>query len=149
KTSVNLNYTSSAAAVQSAVRQTGLRHVLTSRRFVERMKLELEGVELIYLEDIRPTITTWQRLRNYLAAILLPGWVLEHWWLRLGGHKPDDLATVIFSSGSTGEPKGVMLTHANIASNARSMIQAINLSSKDRLLGLLPFFHSFGYTVTI
>ena len=61
----------------------------------------------------------------------------------------DDLATVIFSSGSTGEPKGVMLTHGNIAANAESMIQAIDLEPRDRLLGVLPFFHSFGYTVTL
>ncbi len=149
RTTVNLNYTSSAASIQSAVRQTGLRRVLTSRRFLERMKLELEGVELIPLEDVRPKITKGQLLKHYLAAVLLPGWVLEHWWTGLGGHRPQDLATIIFSSGSTGEPKGVMLTHSNIASNARSMIQAIHLSTSDRLLGVLPFFHSFGYTVTI
>jgi acyl-[acyl-carrier-protein]-phospholipid O-acyltransferase/long-chain-fatty-acid--[acyl-carrier-protein] ligase len=149
KTTVNLNYTSSMASIQSAVRQTGLKRVLTSRRFLEKMKLELEGVELIHLEDIRPTISNWQRVKHFLAAILMPGWMLDRWWMGLGAHKADELATIIFSSGSTGEPKGVMLTHANIASNARSMIQAIHLSSKDRLLGVLPFFHSFGYTVTI
>ena len=61
----------------------------------------------------------------------------------------DDLATVIFSSGSTGEPKGVMLTHGNIAANVESMIQAAGLEARDRALGVLPFFHSFGYTVTL
>src|SRR5207245_2981448 len=61
----------------------------------------------------------------------------------------DDLATVIFSSGSTGEPKGVMLTHGNIAANLESMIQAAGLKASDGLLGVLPFFHSFGYTVTL
>jgi acyl-[acyl-carrier-protein]-phospholipid O-acyltransferase/long-chain-fatty-acid--[acyl-carrier-protein] ligase len=69
--------------------------------------------------------------------------------LGLAGHRLDDVATIIFSSGSTGEPKGVMLTHANIAANVESMIQAINHRPADRILGVLPFFHSFGYTVTL
>jgi len=67
----------------------------------------------------------------------------------LGKHEASDLLTVIFSSGSTGDPKGVMLTHDNVAANAESMIQAIKLEPKDRLLGVLPFFHSFGFTVTL
>src|SRR5207247_536285 len=71
------------------------------------------------------------------------------WILKLGGHQPGDLATIIFSSGSTGDPKGVMLTHANVAANAESIIQAIDPKPSDRLLGILPFFHSFGYTVTL
>src|SRR5205823_1151791 len=69
--------------------------------------------------------------------------------LGIGHHKPDDLAAVIFSSGSTGDPKGVMLTHRNLAANAESMIQTIDPGPKDRLLGILPLFHSFGYTVTL
>jgi acyl-[acyl-carrier-protein]-phospholipid O-acyltransferase/long-chain-fatty-acid--[acyl-carrier-protein] ligase len=67
----------------------------------------------------------------------------------LGKHSVDDLATVIFSSGSTGEPKGVMLSHDNIAANIESMVEAINLRSRDRVMGVLPFFHSFGFTVTL
>jgi acyl-[acyl-carrier-protein]-phospholipid O-acyltransferase/long-chain-fatty-acid--[acyl-carrier-protein] ligase len=150
KVSVNLNYTSSAASIASSVRQCQIRHVLTSRKFVERIKLELpEGVEPIYLEDIRPKVTTWMRLRNYLAVLLLPGAFLEHFILGLGRHTNDDLATVIFSSGSTGDPKGVMLTHGNIAANIESAVHGIHLDSKDTLLGVLPFFHSFGYTITL
>jgi acyl-[acyl-carrier-protein]-phospholipid O-acyltransferase/long-chain-fatty-acid--[acyl-carrier-protein] ligase len=80
---------------------------------------------------------------------LLPGWFLEYVVLRLGRHSLDDLATVIFSSGSTGEPKGIMLSHGNIAANIASMIQAVSISPSDRLMGVLPFFHSFGYTVTL
>ena len=59
----------------------------------------------------------------------------------------DSLATVVFSSGSTGTPKGVMLTHRNIISNVEGMLQAINVDRNDCLLGVLPFFHSFGFTV--
>src|SRR5262249_11687791 len=103
---------------------------------------------LIYLEDVAEQIGQGQRLRAYLSVILLPGFVLER-LLGLHRHSVDDAATVIFSSGSTGEPKGVVLTHRNIASNAVSVIQAIQLQHPDRLLGILPFFHSFGYTVTL
>jgi acyl-[acyl-carrier-protein]-phospholipid O-acyltransferase/long-chain-fatty-acid--[acyl-carrier-protein] ligase len=150
KTAVNLNYTSSADSIQSAIRQCGIRHVLTSRRFTDRMKLDAgPGVEVIVLDDFAPRFTWWRKVRGIAATILLPGWFLERCVLRLGKHRLDDLATVVFSSGSTGQPKGVMLTHANIAANASSMIQAIDVRAADRLLGVLPFFHSFGYTVTL
>jgi acyl-[acyl-carrier-protein]-phospholipid O-acyltransferase/long-chain-fatty-acid--[acyl-carrier-protein] ligase len=62
---------------------------------------------------------------------------------------PDSLATVIFSSGSSGTPKGVMLSHYNILSNIRAMAQVFWITEQDRVVGTLPFFHSFGYTVTI
>lgn len=150
KTAVNLNYTSSPEAIRSALRQCGARHVLTSRRFTERMKLEPgAGVELIYFEDLASRFTPWMRFSRWLAVLLLPGWFLEYVVLRLGRHRLDDLATVIFSSGSTGEPKGIMLSHRNIAANIASMIQAVSLRPSDRALGVLPFFHSFGYTVTL
>jgi acyl-[acyl-carrier-protein]-phospholipid O-acyltransferase/long-chain-fatty-acid--[acyl-carrier-protein] ligase len=150
KTSVNLNYTNSPEAVRAALRLCGARHVITSRRFTERVPLpSAPGVEVLYLEDFVPLIGRLRRLRALLTALLLPGWVQERWVLGLGKHGPDDLATVIFSSGSTGEPKGVVLTHGNVAANIESMVQAIALSPQDTLLGVLPFFHSFGYTVTL
>jgi acyl-[acyl-carrier-protein]-phospholipid O-acyltransferase/long-chain-fatty-acid--[acyl-carrier-protein] ligase len=150
KTAVNLNYTSSADNIRSAIQQCNLRHVITSRLFISKTPLDAgPGVQLLYLEDFREQVTTWQRVRAYLTVILLPAYVMEHWVLGLGRHKMDDLATVIFSSGSTGDPKGVMLTHRNLAANAESMIQAIDPRPSDLLLGILPFFHSFGYTVTL
>jgi acyl-[acyl-carrier-protein]-phospholipid O-acyltransferase/long-chain-fatty-acid--[acyl-carrier-protein] ligase len=150
KTAVNLNYTTSPEAIQSAIQQCGIRHVLTSKRFTARVNLDAgPGVELIYLEEIAQQITSGQKLRAFLKVLLLPGFVLERWGLGLGEHRLDDLATVIFSSGSTGEPKGIMLSHRNIAANAESMVQAIDLRPSDRILGILPFFHSFGYTVTL
>jgi acyl-[acyl-carrier-protein]-phospholipid O-acyltransferase / long-chain-fatty-acid--[acyl-carrier-protein] ligase len=150
KTAVNLNYTSSVESVHSAARQCNVRHVLTSHRFTARVPLDPgPGIEVVYLEDFAPRVTRWQQLRGCLAAVLLPGWFLDRVVLRLGGHRLDNMATVVFSSGSTGQPKGVMLTHANIAANAASMIQATGLRPADRALAVLPFFHSFGYTVTL
>jgi len=150
KVPVNLNYASSPAVVQSSIRQCGIRRVITSRRFVSKLKLEVEPpTEVIYLEDYRKDVTRWQRLRAWLSVLLLPGIVQERWILGLRKHSIDDLATIIFSSGSTGDPKGVMLTHGNIAANAESMVQAIKLRPSDRLLAILPPFHSFGYTVCL
>jgi acyl-[acyl-carrier-protein]-phospholipid O-acyltransferase/long-chain-fatty-acid--[acyl-carrier-protein] ligase len=150
KVSVNLNYTSSAAGVQSAAEQCKLRHVLTSRRFTARMPLTAgPDVEPLFLEDLLAEVTSGQKLRTYLAVLLLPRFCTERWVLRLGPTRPDDVLTVIFSSGSTGDPKGVMLTHRNIAANAESVIQVIDPRSRDRILGILPLFHSFGYTVTL
>ncbi|MCC6421715.1 MAG: AMP-binding protein [Gemmataceae bacterium] len=150
KVAVNLNYTSSPEAIRSAIRQCEIRTVLTAGRFLAKLPLDPgPGVEVFNLETLRTQVTGWERLRTFLGVLLLPGFVQERWVLGLGGHRNDDLATIIFSSGSTGDPKGVMLTHGNIAANAESMIQAINLRAKDRALAILPFFHSFGYTVTL
>lgn len=150
KVPINLNYTSSPEMVQSAIRQCHIKHVLTSRRFTVRVNIDPgPGVEMVYLEDFRPSIGTWERLRTLLGVLLTPGFIQERLILGLQRHRIGNLATIIFSSGSTGDPKGIMLTHSNIAANCESMIQAIDPTPHDRLLGILPFFHSFGYTVTL
>jgi acyl-[acyl-carrier-protein]-phospholipid O-acyltransferase / long-chain-fatty-acid--[acyl-carrier-protein] ligase len=149
RTTVNLNYTSGTDAIRSAVRQTKLKTVITSKRFLARMPLEQEGVTLIHLEDALGEITKWQRIRALLAVVLLPGWFLEYVVLGLGKHKLDDVVTIIFSSGSTGEPKGIPLTYRNIASNTAAATDHLSLVPNDRLLGALPFFHSFGYTIIL
>ena len=82
-------------------------------------------------------------LRALLAARFAPARLLG------GGARPDTLATVIFSSGSTGIPKGVMLSHYNVLANIEAMAQLFWIGERDRIVGVLPFFHSFGYTVTI
>ncbi|MFO0876833.1 MAG: AMP-binding protein [Gemmataceae bacterium] len=150
KTSVNLNYTAAMDSTQSALRQCACKHVLTARRFTARLPIDPgPGVELVYLEDLLPKVGSRQKLLALLSVILLPGWFLERVVLGLARHTVDDLATIVFSSGSTGEPKGVMLTHGNVAANAESMIQATSFNQADSLLGVLPFFHSFGYTVSL
>ncbi len=149
KTAVNLNYTASRESVLSAVKQCDLRHVISAKAFRDKIQLDLPGVEWIHLEDLAAQIGKLRKTLTYLSVLVLPGWVMDRWVLRLGGHTTDDLAAVILSSGSTGEPKGIMLSQHNIISNIESMSQAIDIVPADRLLAVLPFFHSFGYTVTL
>jgi acyl-[acyl-carrier-protein]-phospholipid O-acyltransferase/long-chain-fatty-acid--[acyl-carrier-protein] ligase len=145
---VNLNYTTSAALIASCARQCEIRTMVSSRAFLEKVKLEIPG-DVILLEDVAARPGLGEKL---LAALM--AWTFPTRWLEaaLGsGPSPglDDLATVIFSSGSTGDPKGVMLTHYNIASNVEQLGQVFALGSRDRILGVLPFFHSFGFTGTL
>lgn len=150
KTVVNLNYTASKEALMSAIMQCKIRHVVTARAFRSRLPFDLGAeVQLVDLEDLAKKIGKVRKTFTYLSIVCLPGWFVEYWWLRLGKHKSGALASVIFSSGSTGEPKGVMLSHHNIISNVESVCQAIDPPHTDRLLGVLPFFHSFGFTVTL
>ena len=150
KASVNLNYTAGAAAVRSAVAQAGVRVVVTAKTFTARVPLDLpDGVHLIYLEDALAAVTKWQRVRTFLLVLLLPGWALDRFLLGLHRHRLDDVLTVVFSSGSTGEPKGVVLSHRNVAANADASLRTLEVTPGETLLGILPFFHSFGYTVCL
>jgi acyl-[acyl-carrier-protein]-phospholipid O-acyltransferase/long-chain-fatty-acid--[acyl-carrier-protein] ligase len=148
KTSVNLNYTVGKSGLEAAVRLAGLRTIVTSKVFVQKAKLELpDGPSILWLEDIARTISTGQKLAASLLALCAPARLIER---ACGQHTPvtmDDLATIIFSSGSTGEPKGVMLSHFNIDANAQGANQVLHLYRDERVLGILPFFHSFGYLV--
>jgi acyl-[acyl-carrier-protein]-phospholipid O-acyltransferase / long-chain-fatty-acid--[acyl-carrier-protein] ligase len=144
---VNLNYTASSETLNQCIAMAGIRRVLTSRTVMEKFDLELDA-ELVYLEDFRSRVTWRDKLSAALAAYVVPADWLS---CALGLHRvqADDLLTLIFTSGSTGAPKGVMLTEANIGSNVEAIKQVIHLQRDDVLLGILPFFHSFGYTVTL
>jgi acyl-[acyl-carrier-protein]-phospholipid O-acyltransferase / long-chain-fatty-acid--[acyl-carrier-protein] ligase len=148
KTSVNLNYTVGKSGLEAAVRLAGLRTIVTSKVFVEKAKLELpEGPAILWLEDISRAIGTGQKLIASLLAVCAPARLIER---ACGQETPltmDDLATIIFSSGSTGEPKGVMLSHFNVDSNEQGASQVLHLYRDEQVLGILPFFHSFGYLV--
>jgi acyl-[acyl-carrier-protein]-phospholipid O-acyltransferase/long-chain-fatty-acid--[acyl-carrier-protein] ligase len=153
KVPVNLNYTAHEEVLASCARQCNLQTIITSKAFLDKLKLKVPG-QTILLEEIAAKPSLGEMFSPACKAWLLPTSLLE----RAVGHAPrstlpashnplDDLATIIFSSGSTGDPKGVMLTHYNIASNIEQLGQVFAFEKRDCLLGILPFFHSFGCTV--
>ena len=144
---VNLNFTIGPDALEAAIEQAGIRTIVTSRRFLSKAGL-VERPGMVFLEDLRNEITTTRRLLALIEARLAPrAWLRHRWGGR--GRTTSSLATVIFSSGSTGVPKGVMLTHGAILANVDSLAQLFPMEPADRFLGTLPFFHSFGFTGTL
>jgi acyl-[acyl-carrier-protein]-phospholipid O-acyltransferase/long-chain-fatty-acid--[acyl-carrier-protein] ligase len=148
KVPVNLNYTVAEDTLASCVRQCQISTVVTSRAFLDKVKIKVP-CETLLLEDVASSPSTGEKIFAALAAWLLPSALLEGSLRKANKTKLDDLATVIFSSGSTGDPKGVMLTHYNIGSNIEQLEQVFGLGRRDVVLGILPFFHSFGFTGTL
>jgi acyl-[acyl-carrier-protein]-phospholipid O-acyltransferase/long-chain-fatty-acid--[acyl-carrier-protein] ligase len=143
KVPVNLNYTLSSAGIASCARQCSIQTVITSKAFLDRVHLEVPG-QTVLLEEAAANPSLLERLMALAIAWLLPASQLVRRKVQ-----PKDLATIIFSSGSTGDPKGVMLTHANITANIEQLEQCFGFDADDRILGILPFFHSFGFTGTL
>lgn len=146
RASVNLNYTSGAANMISAIRQAGIRTVMTSRRFVDKIGFAIPNdLRIIEIDGESARLDLFFRLIAALFAIAAPVSWLEYW---CGAEKPvvsTDTVTTIFTSGSTGEPKGVPLTHRNIAADCLGTSHLLRVTDADTLLGILPLFHSFGY----
>lgn len=146
KTTVNLNFTAGKSGMYSAINQSGIKQILTSRVFIDKAGLELpDNAKLHYLEDIVDSISSFTRISSLLAAVSLPISWLERFCGAGEASSLDAIATVIFSSGSTGEPKGVVLSHFNVVANVEGVGQVLTVDDSDRLLGVLPLFHSFGY----
>ena len=159
---VNLNYTSSSEVIASCAAQCSVDVVITSKAFVERFPNLVIPGRTLFLEDALGAPRLSEKVSALALAWLMPAALLKR---ALGARRVepissqtakgrntsavDDLATVIFSSGSTGDPKGVMLTHFNIMSNIQQVSQVFMLDGRDKILGILPFFHSFGFMAAL
>lgn len=143
---VNLNYTAGPANMTSAVRQSGIRTVVTSRRFANKIAYDIpRDLAVIDVESESVRLDPFFRLMAALVALAAPMSWLEYWCGAGRRVEPGDVLTTIFTSGSTGEPKGVPLTHRNIAANCLATTHPLKMSDADVLLGILPLFHSFGF----
>ncbi len=148
KTPVNLNFTSGRAASESAIRQAGIRTVISAKAMEEKVGEHFPQTERkldlgVLLKEEKRKAIVWSVL-----ALILPAKVLA-WAANVSKAGGEDEAGLMFTSGSTGEPKGVVLTHRNILANLRQIDGVLGDLELKSLLGCLPLFHSFGFTVTL
>ncbi|OGX37495.1 MAG: hypothetical protein A3D87_08765 [Omnitrophica WOR_2 bacterium RIFCSPHIGHO2_02_FULL_50_17] len=149
KVPVNVNYTASREAVASIVRQCAMQYVITSRAFIGKMGISLPCT-MMFIEDIIPSLCRYDKFKAFFSSFIFPrGFSHRLVFGPKSYREHEKLATVMFTSGSTGDPKGVMLTHGNITSNLEGLYQVFNIQEEDIMLGILPFFHSFGFTATL
>jgi acyl-[acyl-carrier-protein]-phospholipid O-acyltransferase/long-chain-fatty-acid--[acyl-carrier-protein] ligase len=135
---VNLNYTLSAQTRAAAIEQCKIKCVITSKEFLKKANLETNIPCTVFIEDLLSDIKFTDKIRAYIAARFLP--------VKFLTKRKNETAAIIFSSGTTGIPKGIMLSHHNILSNINSIREVMCLTEQDNLCAVLPFFHSFGFT---
>lgn len=149
KIPVNINFTAGKESIESAIKQSGIEKILTADTFVRKLQSFPWPAtkHLIFLERVLPQLKP-KIIRWLLALKLLPVPVLAA-LLKLPAKGGDGEATLLFTSGSSGEPKGVGLSHRNIVSNVTQFALRLNLPPGDSIVGSLPLFHSMGGTVTV
>ncbi|MDR2880516.1 MAG: bifunctional acyl-ACP--phospholipid O-acyltransferase/long-chain-fatty-acid--ACP ligase [Azoarcus sp.] len=139
-----LNYTAGVEGMQTACDAAQIHTLITSRAFVEQAKLasRLEALtgltRIAYLEDMRQEITFGDKLW-LMGALRFPRWVQVE-------ASSEDTAVVLFTSGSEGKPKGVVLSHRAILSNIAQFCAVLDITRSDRVMEVLPIYHSFGLT---
>ena len=147
KVPVDLNFTAGRAANEPACESANLRVAISATRFMERVKDFPWPDHVLKLDEMMPQMKR-QIIFWWTLSILLPARLLARLLQipKKGGH---DEALLLFTSGSSGEPKGVVLSHRNIASNVSQFRDLLDAKKDDAILASLPFFHSFGSTVTL
>jgi acyl-[acyl-carrier-protein]-phospholipid O-acyltransferase/long-chain-fatty-acid--[acyl-carrier-protein] ligase len=150
---VNLNYSAGEKSLRHMLQAADIDTVVTSERFLTRLKAKgfdiseiLHEKKVVTLESLKKEISKPRTLLTLLAVRILPYGVLEKLFIKRRSN--DETAAILFSSGSEGMPKGIMLSHRNIMGNIKQIAAVLNPDERDVMLGTLPLFHSFGLTVT-
>lgn len=153
KTVCNLNYSSTPETMNHCCKVAGVKTIITAKVFVDKLKQKglpmdelLDNYRVLYMEDLSKLLKKPLLVLNFLRVLILPAWYIERRFFKKVGL--DDVATVIFSSGSEGTPKGVELTHFNLMGNIKQCASVLNIGAEDVFLGLLPLFHAFGFSIT-
>jgi len=153
KTTVNLNYTTSVSSVQKGIENAEIKTVFTSKKFVQKLisknidvEAMLKNVKVVYLEELKTQISKVRFVSVLLATYLLPVNVFHFLFGKTVSL--NDNAAILFSSGSEGIPKGIMLSHHNFIANIRQISDVLRTREDEVVMGSLPPFHSFGLTVT-
>lgn len=146
KLPVLLNWTTGPANLRHAVKLTGITHVITSRALRERLgsAVAIDGIQFLHVEDLQRQLSWAEKVCWLLRARCVPGTVRR----LVPQLQADARAVILFTSGSEKAPKAVPLTHKNVVSNLKIVPAILELTNRDSVLGFLPMFHSFGFTVT-
>ena len=137
-----INFTAGPANILSACKAAEVETIVTSRAFVQKGRLDAlletlsQSLKIVYLEDVRSRVGRLDKLRGFLG-----------WRQAIHPRKPEDPAAILFTSGSEGTPKGVVLSHRNMLANAAQAQARIDFGRTDKVFNVLPVFHSFGLTV--
>ena len=152
KVPVNLNYTLSQKSMQKALAKANISHVITSEKFLNKLKdkgfdfAEVLGDKAIFAENLAKTTARSTKISALLTALLMPASLMKLCYF--AETTLNDTATILFSSGSEGDPKGIELSHKNLLTNIKQVSELLNFKHNDVILNSLPIFHSFGLTVT-
>ncbi len=152
KIPVNLNYTLSPEVMAKALAKANINQVITAEKFLNKLNAkgfafdEVLAGKTVLVEELTKALTKGDKVRSFLTAFFAPSW-----WIKLmyfADVRLNDTATILFSSGSEGEPKGIELSHKNLLTNIKQVSELLNFQEDDVILNSLPIFHSFGLTVT-
>jgi acyl-[acyl-carrier-protein]-phospholipid O-acyltransferase/long-chain-fatty-acid--[acyl-carrier-protein] ligase len=153
KTIVNLNYSSGTQSLKQAIEIANINYIITSKQFLIKLKAKgfdldkaLDTLNVIILEELKVKMSKSSQLMTLLMVKLLPTTILSMLFIKKV--KSTDTASILFSSGSEGTPKGIELSHINIMGNIKQIATVLNPTEQDIMLGTLPIFHSFGLTVS-